>query len=78
MTSRILGWGGAALVLGLTILFVVDGSGQTRLHALKTLAAVAAVETAAGLGLAIGFFVALIYWGKRSPAAQLIPIKMVE
>lgn len=26
LTSRILGWGGAALVLGLTILFVVDGS----------------------------------------------------
>ncbi len=61
--------------------FVVAYTAATVVYQLGNLAAnpgAAVGWLALTIAIALGFFFALIYWGKRSPATQFIPIKMVE
>lgn len=61
--------------------FVVAYTGATVVYQLGNLATnpgVALSWLALTLGVAAAFFAGLIYWGKRSPGAQLIPLKIVD
>ena len=61
--------------------FVVAYTGATVVYQLGQLASdpgTALAWLAATIAVAAGFFIALIYWGKRSPGAQMIPVKLLD